>query len=112
MLKQFYILTSCLFLASAVLAEKSISDAEGLYLKNCETCHGVGPGNPGTQALEFKYQGAIQPVLLQRKGLTPQFIEYVVRNGMNTMPFFRKTEISEVDLELISNFIIDASQSE
>jgi mono/diheme cytochrome c family protein len=71
----------------------------------CQPCHGDGPNYPGTTALRAKYQGAIEPVLAARKDMTPEFVTLYVRNGISVMPFFRKTEISEVELDALTAYL-------
>ena len=71
----------------------------------CSMCHGEGPGQPGTMALEAKYKGAQPALLSQRTDLTPQLIKLYVRNGISIMPIFRKTEISDADLDLIADYL-------
>ena len=56
---------------------------------------------PGTVALEAKYQGALPALLTERRDLTPAFIRHFVRNGVSVMAPFRKTEISDADLEAL-----------
>jgi mono/diheme cytochrome c family protein len=68
-------------------------------------CHGEGPGQPGTMALQAKYQGAQPALLSQRTDLTPQLIKLYVRNGISIMPIFRKTEISDANLDLIAEYL-------
>jgi mono/diheme cytochrome c family protein len=72
----------------------------------CATCHGHGPGNPGTTALAAKYKGALPGILEDRKDLTPQAVRFAVRRGTSIMPFFRKTEISDADLDAITQYLI------
>lgn len=71
----------------------------------CATCHGSGPGNPGTTALLAKYKGARPGLLEERTDLTPQAIRFFVRNGISIMPFFRKTEVSDADLDAIGRYL-------
>ena len=71
----------------------------------CSMCHGEGPGQPGTLALQAKYKGAQPALLSQRTDLTPQLIKLYVRNGISIMPIFRKTEISDADLDLIADYL-------
>ena len=75
----------------------------------CATCHGRGPGNPGTTALSAKYKKALPGVLEDRTDLTPQAIRFNVRTGTSIMPFFRKTEISDADLEAIARYLTQRS---
>jgi (+)-pinoresinol hydroxylase len=70
----------------------------------CATCH--GPGNlPGTGALETKYKGAKLALLSERTDLIPAVTKTFVRKGVSIMPFFRKTEISDADLDALAAYI-------
>lgn len=72
----------------------------------CATCHGAGRGKPGTTALAAKYKGTDRPpVLDERTDLTPQSIRYFTRNGVSIMPMFRKTEVSDSDLDAIVAYL-------
>lgn len=71
----------------------------------CATCHGRGPGNPGTTALSAKYKKALPGVLEDRTDLTAPAIRFAVRRGTSIMPFFRKTEVSDADLEAIALYL-------
>jgi mono/diheme cytochrome c family protein len=76
-----------------------------LYQYWCATCHGRGPGQPGTTALAAKYKGALPGLLEERTDLSLQSIRFNVRRGTSIMPFFRKTEISDADLEAIAGYL-------
>jgi mono/diheme cytochrome c family protein len=109
-----------IFVARAVAAQepsrssswtKSTTSGEGepkgyvQYQNYCSMCHGEGPGKPGTMALQAKYKG-VEPALLdKRTDLTPQLVKTDVRNGVSIMPFFRKTEISDADLDAIAAYL-------
>ena len=70
----------------------------------CATCHAAGMA--GTVALSVKYKDGSRPALLQdRADLTPQLLKFVVRNGSSVMPFFRKTEVSDADLEAATAYL-------
>ncbi|MNG32292.1 hypothetical protein D3C84_1182670 [compost metagenome] len=56
-------------------------------------------------ALRVKYEDKIPAVLEERTDLTPEFVAYIVRNGANTMPFFRKTEISDKELAAMGMYL-------
>jgi (+)-pinoresinol hydroxylase len=76
---------------------------EEVYQYWCATCHSSGRGMPGTSALTVKYRGTDTPAVLEeRTDLTPQAVAFFVRTGVSSMPFFRKTEISDADLEALS----------
>ena len=95
-------------LALAGAAPALAADAahgHAVFQKWCWPCHGPGEGNngvpmkPGTYALSAKYKGTPSPLLEERTDLQPDFIKVVVRNGITIMPFSRKTEISDRDLD-------------
>ena len=90
-----------MFLALAMCAFGA--DGEKVYTYWCATCH--GPGLPGTVALETKYKGAKPALLTERKDLIPQVTKTFVRKGASVMPFFRKTEISDADLDALAAYI-------
>ena len=85
----------------------AIARGRALYQTWCATCHSAGDGMPGTAALKAKYknQPAISAVLTDRTNLTPASIKFFVRNGVSVMPFFRKTEIGDADLEAMALFL-------
>lgn len=85
--------------------QAQIKQGQKLYQQWCVTCHGVGPGHPGTQALDFRYQGAMPGALEQRTNLSPDFVKVLVRNGISVMPFFRKTEISDAELDDLGAYL-------
>ncbi len=86
-------------------ASEQIQHGEKLYQYWCATCHGRGPGHPGTQALAEKYQGAVPDALADRTDLTPELVAVFVRAGISVMPFFRKTEISDLELADIGAYL-------
>jgi mono/diheme cytochrome c family protein len=72
----------------------------------CSACHSRGPANaPGTTSLQFKYQGSVPAALEDRKDLTADLVRFFVRNGIATMPQFRKTEVSDADLTALAAFL-------
>lgn len=85
-------------------AQSEVDRGRELYQKWCTPCHGAGLGKPGTAAAAA--HGAKPAVLEQRTDLTPKTIETTVRNGINFMPRFRKTEISNADLAAIEAYLV------
>jgi mono/diheme cytochrome c family protein len=71
----------------------------------CAPCHAPGPRHPGTQALEALYKGAKPAALEQRTDLVPELTRSFVRTGVSVMPPFRKTEISDADLEALAAYL-------
>lgn len=73
-----------------------------LFRAHCATCHSASAVAAGTAALQIKYEGRVPAALEERTDLTREFVGYVVRNGTNVMPFFRKTELSDADVAAIA----------
>ncbi|HEY5566924.1 MAG TPA: cytochrome c [Gammaproteobacteria bacterium] len=78
----------------------------------CGTCHGPGLGLPGfgalpgTHQLRLKYRGTDIPAVLdERTDLVPEFIKVMVRQGVSFMPQFRKTEISDAELDALAAYL-------
>ena len=71
----------------------------------CAPCHAPGPRHPGTQALESLYKGAKPAPLEQRTDLVPELTRSFVRTGVSVMPPFRKTEISDADLDALAAYL-------
>jgi mono/diheme cytochrome c family protein len=92
---------------SAPAAELSDAHTAGraVYTKWCAPCHDPGVIHPGTNALTVKYQGVKPGVLLEWKDLQPDTVRYLVRHGISVMPQFRKTEISDAELDALAKFL-------
>lgn len=72
----------------------------------CSACHSRDTRNaPGTTSLQHKYQGSVPAALEDRTDLTPEVIELFVRNGVATMPFYRKTEIADTELAALAAYL-------
>jgi mono/diheme cytochrome c family protein len=72
----------------------------------CSACHSRGPQNaPGTTSLQFKYQGKLPAALEDRTDLTVDLVKFFVRNGVATMPQFRKTEVGDEDLAALAAYL-------
>ena len=95
-----------LALACAAHAQDSAKpDGRAVFTKWCQPCHGDGPGKPGTAALQALYKGAKPALLEQRTDLAPEITKTFVRHGVSVMPFFRKTEISDAELDALAAYL-------
>ena len=74
-----------------------------VYDKWCFPCHGTGLGKPGTDALAAR--GQKPAVLEERTDLTGPAIKQFVRHGVLFMPVFRKTEVSDAELDAIVAYL-------
>jgi mono/diheme cytochrome c family protein len=101
--------------AGAALKDPREQRGRDVFQQRCAACHGAIPkdtiGPPslppmaGTQALEARYKGAKPAQLEQRTDLTPEFVKAIVRGGLNSMPFFRPTELSDDDLAALGAYL-------
>jgi mono/diheme cytochrome c family protein len=101
----------------ATPALKSAREQRGqdVFQERCAACHAAIPKDligppylppmPGTMALQARYKGAKPAELEQRTDLTPEFVAAIVRGGLNSMPFFRPTELSDDDLAALGAYL-------
>ena len=80
------------------------SEGAKIFHKWCGDCHSTAQG-PGSMALQRKYQGKLPAILEQRNDLPPEFVALAVRHGVSFMPSFRKTEISDGNLLLLTDYL-------
>jgi (+)-pinoresinol hydroxylase len=81
------------------------SAGTAVYVKWCAPCHAPGVTHPGTHALMVKYQGVKSGVLLEWKDLPADTVKFVVRHGITVMPPFRKTEITDQELDALAGYL-------
>lgn len=103
------LLVGVLVFVSIALAQAptdaKVKRGQEVYKHWCWDCHGTGSGKPGTSALQAKYKGTQPPDLEQRSDLIPAVTKLFVRNGVSIMPMFRKTEISDADLDALAAYL-------
>lgn len=87
------------------LSLKGLATGQATYVKWCVACHAAGSEQPGTAALAAKYGKEKPAALLERRDLTPEVVKYFVRNGVSVMPPFRKTEISDAELDAVARYL-------
>jgi len=83
--------------------QEQIERGHKVYDKWCFPCHGTGLGKPGTDALAAR--GQKPAVLEERTDLTGPAIKQFVRHGVLFMPMFRKTEVSDAELDAIVAYL-------
>jgi (+)-pinoresinol hydroxylase len=80
-------------------------DGAKVYQKWCAPCHAPGITHAGTHALMAKYAGRKSGLITEWTDLTPDYVRVMVRTGISVMPQFRKTEISDAELESLARFL-------
>jgi mono/diheme cytochrome c family protein len=84
-----------------------LPNGRAVYENWCGPCHDPGIEHPGTHALMSKYPGSPRAsgIITEWRDLTPQYIRFMVRRGMSVMPHFRKTEISDSELDALAKYL-------
>jgi len=96
---------------AGVAQSDNIEHGKQVFAHWCAPCHGAGRGDdgapmlPGTHALTLKYRGQKSGLLEERTDLPAELIKAFVRSGVASMPPFRKTEVSDADLEAIAAYL-------
>ena len=89
----------------AAAQDAALQKGKQVYDYWCWNCHGEGVGKPGTAALQAKYKGSKPAILDQRTDMTPSSTKFYVRKGVSIMPPFRKTEITDADLDALAAYL-------
>jgi len=90
---------------SAGVQAQDLQRGEAVYGKWCGVCHDAGRGMTGTQSLQLKYNGELPAVLLERRDLSAEQIKVFVRQGVLLMAPFRKTEITDAELDDLAAYM-------
>jgi len=101
---------TALLLAAPIASAQDTADLErgkAVYEHWCAPCHAAGPGHPGTQSLQLKYNGSVPAVLMERTDLPAETIKTFVRQGILSMAPFRKTEITDAELDDLAAYLTD-----
>ncbi len=97
--------------AAAPHVVKADRPGRAIFEHNCAPCHGAGPGDdgtpmlPGTMALQRRYQGEVPAALELRDDLDGDTLRLFVRNGIGAMPMFRKSELSDADVDAVADYL-------
>lgn len=91
--------------ASAAHGAEPAADGKEVYRRWCASCHAAGERQPGTNALQAKYRGELPAVLTERRDLDRDVVKSFVRNGVSIMPSFRKTEITDAQLDALADYL-------
>ncbi|MBO9581736.1 MAG: cytochrome c [Sphingobium sp.] len=77
-------------------------DGGALFQNRCGYCHLAG--GTGTMMLERRL-GKGHGLLGERADLNADFVQAVVRNGLNSMPALTRVEVSDEELSAIGRFL-------
>jgi len=80
------------------------SSGKRTFETHCAECHAAGFGHPGTQRLGWR-RGERYAVLTQRTDLSADYVRLVVRRGLEEMPPFRPSEISDAELAELGAYL-------
>jgi len=69
----------------------------------CSYCHGSGDG-PGTMQLG-RSRGRDKALLTERTDLTPEYIKFIVRHGLRSMPPFVPSDLTDAKLKSLAGFL-------
>jgi len=100
---------ACLSVALAALAVLATpahaADMTGkeVFDHYCTYCHGANDG-PGTMQLG-RTRGKGQALLTERTNLSRDYIEYVVRHGLKSMPPFAPSDLTDAKLKALAAFL-------
>ncbi len=70
----------------------------------CTYCHGSEDG-PGTMQLS-RTRGKDQALLTKRTNLSADYVEYVVRHGLRSMPPFVPSDLTDAKLKALVAFLV------
>ncbi len=82
-----------------------------IFDHQCAPCHGAGPGDdgapmlPATALLTRKYEGNKPGALELRTDLDAEVLRYFVRNGSGGMPMFRKSELTDAQVDAVAAYL-------
>jgi len=93
----------CTWVVLAVPASGAEMTGQEVFGHYCAACHGAADG-PGTTQLA-RTRGKEQALLVQRRNLTTEYVEYVVRHGLKAMPPFVPSDLTEARLQALSAFL-------
>lgn len=81
---------------------KLIKEGKVQFEKECAMCH---EGFNTAVIMLGKRLGKENALLSQRKGLSADYVKYIVRNGILGMPAITRVEVTEEQLESIAAYL-------
>ena len=92
----------------AAAARPMLTGAQ-IFAKHCSYCHGPGTDHPGTRQLRDT-RGEEFALLEKRTDLYPDYIETIIRHGLNAMPPFKPTVITDAELDRLAKYLAKGNE--
>lgn len=99
------IVTIVVLLAHTSAMAREQHPGKQIFERWCTACHMDSPFAAGTIQLK-QIRGADRAVIEQRKDLTEPYLRSLVREGFAGMPKFRRTEISNTELDALIEYLV------
>ena len=75
-----------------------------VFARHCVHCH--GPGNEAVGTLQLaRTRGKDKALLTERKDLPAEYIRIVVRNGLKAMPAFVPSDLTDAQLQALTEYL-------
>ena len=84
--------------------QPAANSGEAAYRHNCLHCHADSQEAPGTLQLG-RTRGKERALLVGRKDLPAEYIRFVVRNGLNSMPPFLPSQVSDAEIAAVAAYL-------
>ncbi len=92
---------------SVPAAPRENHDPASFYAARCAYCHGANGW--GTRKLAQRVPPG-EAELLKRKVLPAAYVQYVVRNGVGSMPQFTPTELTDPELQALAQWLANPAE--
>ena len=100
------------FAFSGAAQAQTLTDGQAhgkaLFDGTCGYCH--GPRGHATVLLRRRV-GEPNALIAERSNLTPAYIKLAVRHGVMSMPWYRRSELSDDDLAAITDYLTRSNPS-
>lgn len=87
--------------------QEPASEGQRIFARHCAHCHAPGLGHPGTLQLG-ETRGEEFSVLEERGDLTADYVRDIVRRGLNAMPPFKGSVITDDDLAALATYLVES----